>query len=94
MARGQMVRLSCLATVLLLAVFAPQRTRADAACPGDCNGDGNVSIAEVITVIRMNFGELAVSACPNGAREPVGADNVDVVCALRNALFNTCQNCA
>jgi len=52
-----------------------------------------VTIAEVVTVIRMNFGLLPVSACPNGARQPVGADNVDAVCALRNALFITSQSC-
>jgi hypothetical protein len=85
---GRVVR--TLAVTALLAV--PVCARGDIRCPGDCNGDGRVSISEVITVIRMNFGELPTDACPNGVRQD-RADNVDVVCALRTALFSVCENC-
>ena len=71
---------------------APLRAWGDAACQGDCNGDGRVTIAEVITVVNMNFGILPTSTCPNGTRRPGEIDNVDVVCALRNALFTMCES--
>ena len=29
--------------------------------------------------------------CPDGARRPEAADKIEFVCALRNALFETCQ---
>jgi hypothetical protein len=78
----------------VIAVIAgSNRALAGAACPGDCNGDGRVSIGELITVINMNLGLAPVSACPAGAREPGMADNHDVVCALRNSLYSTCQSC-
>lgn len=80
-------------TLAVAAVFlAPVCASGDVRCAGDCNGDGRVSISEVITVVRMNFGELPTEACPNGVRQD-RADNVDVVCALRTALFSMCGNC-
>ena len=79
-----------LAVTALLA--APICAWGDTRCPGDCDGDGHVTISEVITVVRMNFDELPTDACPNGVRQD-RADNVDVVCALRTALFSVCQNC-
>ena len=75
----------------LLALSA--RHAGAAECPGDCNGDGVVTIAEVITVIKMNLGVKPVSACPAGARNGFEADTMDAVCAMRNALYSTCQSC-
>ena len=87
------VRIAAVA-VLLGLLAAPQSARAGgAACPGDCNGDGRVTIGEVVTVVRMNLGELPASACPNGVREFPLPDTTDVVCALRNALSSMCQSC-
>jgi hypothetical protein len=79
--------------VLLSTALFTRSAWAAEACPGDCNGDGRVVIGEVITVVGMNFGNKPVSVCPAGARNGFAADNVDVVCALRNALFSTCQHC-
>lgn len=80
-----------LAVAALLAV--PVRAWADPACQGDCNGDGRVTVWEVITVVRMDLAEIPATTCPNGTRRPGEIDNVDVVCALRHALYGTCDSC-
>jgi len=85
---GRVVR-----TLALTVLMAAPVLGADTRCPGDCNGDGRVTIAEVITVINMNLGLIAPSTCPNGTRQPGQIDNVDAVCALRTALYSMCGNC-
>jgi hypothetical protein len=75
------------------AVGSPATARAAAACPGDCNGDGRVTIAEIVIVLRMDLGDIAAGACPAGTRNPGMVDNVDLVCAFRNALYGTCEAC-
>jgi len=52
-------------------------------CRGDCNGDGEVTIDELIKGINIALGTLAPSACP------AFADCLDVTClitAVNNAL--------
>lgn len=48
--------------LLVLVASAPAR----AICPGDCNGDGVVTVGEVVTVINIVLGDLPPSACPDG----------------------------
>jgi hypothetical protein len=56
-------------------------------CAGDCNGDGEVTIAELTTVLNIAFGNLPLSDCPAADGDGSGAiDIADVIAAVRNAL--------
>jgi hypothetical protein len=59
------------------------------ACVGDCNGDGAVTIDEIITMVNIALGNLPLSACPNNAETCVGGEVCinSIVEAVNNALF-------
>jgi hypothetical protein len=42
----------------------PTATTGPAACDGDCNGDGVVTINEVILAVNIGLGTIAVEECP------------------------------
>ena len=50
------------AWVVVAVVLAAGSARAT--CPGDCNGDGVVTVPEVVTVVNIALGSLPLSACP------------------------------
>jgi hypothetical protein len=55
-------------------------------CTGDCNGDGRVTIDEVVRLVSFVLGD-AVIACPAGDSDASGTITVDeVVTAVNNAL--------
>lgn len=55
-------------------------------CHGDCDADGVVSIAELITLVNIGLGG-PLSACPAGDRNGDGAITIDeLVVAVTNAL--------
>ncbi len=58
-------------------------TPASAQCAGDCNGDGHVTITEVVTVINMALGVTAT--CENADKNGDGVDVSDVVSAVNFA---------
>lgn len=53
------VPLVCLGLVLWLAIAASVA----AECPGDCNGDGLVTVSELVTGVAIALGEVPVSDC-------------------------------
>jgi hypothetical protein len=53
----QALAVAALSAVALLAVHPA------AACVGDCNGDGEISIAELITGVRIGVGAAPIEAC-------------------------------
>src|SRR5690606_29011987 len=60
---------------------------ADGPCAGDCNGDGMVSIDELIRAIRIPLGESALEVCP--AIDATGDGEVginELIAAVNNAL--------
>jgi hypothetical protein len=62
-------------------------TIAAAACPGDCNADGRVSIDELITGVRMALGDTGLTACP--AMDGNGTEGIqidDLVAAVTAGL--------
>ena len=75
------------ATQPLTAAPSPTPTRA-AGCPGDCDGDGVVTIAELVLGVRIALGELDASDCPSLEITGNGAVSIDeLMQALRAALF-------
>lgn len=60
-------------------------------CIGDCDGDGAVHVAELVTGIRVLLGDALLSACaaiecPDGPGEGVGVFINCTVQAVNNAL--------
>jgi hypothetical protein len=56
-------------------------------CVGDCNGDGEVTVNEVIVGINIALGQSDVSACPAFDADGSGTVTVDeIVRAVNNAL--------
>lgn len=57
------------------------------ACAGDCDGDGEVEINELITLVNIALGLQPVSACPAG--DINGNDEIainEIITAVNNAL--------
>ena len=50
--------------LLLFALIAAAPPVGAQSCPGDCNGDGEVRIEEMIVGVRIALGDAAVDACP------------------------------
>ena len=47
-----------------LALLSTSTSRADQ-CLGDCNGDGRVTVTDLITGINVELGRAPISACPS-----------------------------
>lgn len=70
----------------------PTRTpfiRTPGPCTGDCDEDGNVTVAELTRAVRIALGQLALPACPLADGNHDGEVKVaDLIGAVRNALFD------
>jgi hypothetical protein len=80
------MRTSLLAAVTVLTILAGT-ARAQLLCLGDCNGDGAVTVDEIVTIVNIALGEADVSTCTAGDGDSSGTITVDeIVTALNNAL--------
>jgi len=59
-------------------------------CVGDCNGEGHVTVDEILTLVNIALGNADATACPNGI--PSGVLQVDVVLIL-TAVNNALDGC-
>ncbi len=60
---------------------------AAAACPGDCDGDGAIGIAELVLQVRIALGDAALSECPSADANGDGVVAVnELVAAVNHAL--------
>jgi len=60
---------------------------AAALCAGDCDADGTVAVAEVVTTINAALGSTPVSSCPAGDVDGDGAVSVaETILAVQSAL--------
>jgi sugar lactone lactonase YvrE len=58
-------------------------------CDGDCNGNGQVTIDELLTLVNIALGNAQPSACPHGV--PRGAEvNVALIIQAVNHALNGC----
>ena len=46
----------------------PVPTATPVPCVGDCNGDGEVTVDELLTMVNIALGNLPVTACPAASR--------------------------
>lgn len=56
-------------------------------CVGDCNGDGRVTVNEIIGMVNVGLAYLQPSACPNGIASGVDVDISLIMRAVNNALI-------
>lgn len=61
-----------------------------AACPGDCDGDGRVSIAELIRGVNIALGLAPLSNCPAFDRDGNGMVSIGELIAAVNASLGGC----
>ena len=64
--------------------FIPQ------ACPGDCNGDGMVSIDELLTAVSIGLGSTPLSECAVVDANGDGIVTVDEIIQATNRALNGC----
>ena len=79
---GRTATLLLVGTVLLGAVAQ----RATAQCVGDCNGDGMVTINELIVGVNIVLGDLPVSACEAFANSEGQVTMAQLILGVNNAL--------
>jgi hypothetical protein len=56
--------------------------------PGDCDGDGDVTINELILGVNISLGVLPVTACPAFDTDASGGVSIDELIAAVNAALN------
>jgi len=83
--RSRLIFLPLLAAMVVFC-FAFTAT-AQAACVGDCNDDGAVTVDEVITMVNIALGTAAVATCNAGDGDGSGDITVDeILTGVTNAL--------
>lgn len=56
-------------------------------CAGDCSANGQVTIEELVIMVRIALGSMTVSTCANGDADDDGAITIDeVILAVADAL--------
>jgi hypothetical protein len=74
----------------LCANVAPARVD----CPGDCSGDGVVSVAELLTGVNIALGSTALESCPSFDRDGDGDVGVAELLTAVNAVLGECAPAA
>jgi hypothetical protein len=61
------------------------------ACTGDCNGDGEVTVNEIITMVNVALGTQEVTVCGAGDANGDGEITVNEIVAAVNRALNGCE---
>jgi hypothetical protein len=59
-------------------------------CVGDCDGTGNVSIDELITLVNVALGNTAMAECEAGDDNDDGQITIDEILRAVNSALNGC----
>jgi hypothetical protein len=65
-------------------------TSGQAVCVGDCDGSGDVSINELITMVDIALGNQSVSACTAGDADNSGTIEINEIITAVNSALNGC----
>jgi hypothetical protein len=60
------------------------------ACEGDCNGDNQVTVVELIKMVSIALQENPIALCPPGDLNGDGAVTIDEVCRAISIALNGC----
>ncbi|MCK6556793.1 hypothetical protein L6Q96_19765 [Candidatus Binatia bacterium] len=63
---------------------------AAAVCTGDCNGDKEVTVDEIITMVNIANGMATIEACPNADGNDDGEVSIDDIISAVNNANNGC----
>jgi len=69
---------------------APTTATPVPACPGDCDGGGNVPVDEIVTAVNIALGTVPLSQCPAADDDDSGSVTVDELVRAVNAALNGC----
>ncbi len=69
---------------------ATSTTPPTSTCAGDCNGDGSVTINELIAGVNIALGNTAVTSCPSFDRNSDGSVTINELIAGVNAALAGC----
>lgn len=72
------------------ATAPPTETSAPQACTGDCDGDGSVTVDEVVRGVNIALGTLAVTECQAFDQNADTLVTVDEIVAAVNRALNGC----
>src|SRR6185369_17864901 len=84
------LRVVSVLSAAVLLTLAPVSARA--ACPGDCDGDGRVTIAELVTLVNMALATAGTDRCPNGDLDGDGAISIDELVSAVGASLRGCPS--
>jgi hypothetical protein len=59
-------------------------------CVGDCNGSGQVTVDEILTMVNIALGNTLVTACEAGDPDHNGQITVDEILTAVNHALNGC----
>jgi len=80
-----------LSAVLWLAA-PPPAIQAQDACPGDCDGDGVVTVAEVVTLVNIALGSTSIATCPSTDGDGDGSVSIAELIAAVQAALSGCPS--
>jgi hypothetical protein len=94
--RSRWYRRTCAAAAILLvaATFAGVPRRVYAQCAGDCDGNGTVTVNEVVTLTDVILGTAAASACASGIVPPGTTPTVATSVQAVNSALHGCTGAA
>ena len=84
---GRWRRTASVALAVMASVAVAQRATA---CIGDCNGDGEVTVNELVTGVNIALDNAGVDACPSFDRNGDSTVTVDEILSGVNALLAGC----
>ena len=88
---GRLIAAAFLAAAVLAAAVA---TTAGAACRGDCNGSGSVTVDEVVLAVNVALGAATLDACAAADVDGDRAVTVDEIIAALDDALDGCRSTA
>ena len=68
----------------------PTPTRTAVPCTGDCNGNGQVTVDEILTMVNIALGNAAISQCEAGDVDRNGQITIDELLAAVSKALDGC----
>jgi hypothetical protein len=75
---------------VLFAAFVVATPVAAQSCPGDCTGDGEVRIEEMIVGVRIALDDAAIDTCPAFDANGDGSVGIDELIRGVTSILNGC----
>jgi hypothetical protein len=80
----------CTTLLLLCVLHGPFARRSNAACVGDCDSSGDVTVNELITMVNITLGSAPLSNCEAGDADASGDITINEIIAAVNSVLGGC----